>query len=166
MLLLESYTIKPRIWPVLLIFVLSGIPAMIIILTEPKKVAGMYLLGATCVFCLLPILYTRFFKIAIDDESLTFQFLGRRRTMLWKDVSSSTISWSVEAAHSAGPSWVYRSYSNRQIQIPLGYYSRSDLRLLAEQTIAKANQAEISPKIHNLLPASFPGTCSKIMALS
>lgn len=151
-----SYTIKPRTWPIWIIFAMSVVPSSIILITESKKAAGLFLLGVACLFCLLLFLLTRFQRIYIDNDVLTYHAFGRKNTIRWDEVARSTINWTVEGTHSVGPSWIYTSINDRKIEMPLGYYSRSDIQLLAEQTITKAKNARISPKIYGFAEGKFP----------
>lgn len=151
-----SYTIKPRTWPIWILFAMSGLPAIVILITESKKAAGLFLLGASCLFCLLLFLFTRFQRIYIDNDVLTYGAFGKKNTISWNEVAKSTVSWTLDGAHSVGPSWIFTSVDNKKIEMPLGYYSRSDMRILAEQTISKAKQATISPKIYSFAEGKFP----------
>jgi len=152
----SSYTIKIRTWPVWLIFALSGIPGAILLITEPASLAGAYILSASCVFVLLLFAFSKGYKIYIDDEELVFIAFGRKRSIRWTDIRSTSVEWEALGLEAAGPSWAFQSFDRKEIRIPLGYYSRHDIKQLARQTISKAKSANISEKVYKFAEGKFP----------
>ena len=156
MLLQASYTIKPRTWPIWIVLALPGIPCLFLILQEPGSKRNLYLLGMVAFFGLVLFAMTKAYKIYFDDEELVFFAFGRKTAMKWSEVISSSIPWAMEGTHSAGISWQFHSMDGTVIEIPLGYYARSDMQALATQLIDKSKGAKISSRIHDFAAGKFP----------
>lgn len=156
MLLQSSYTIKARTWPVWIIFSMIGIPAMLLMILDPQEKAGPYLFVAACIFSLLVLGLSKTFRIYIDNEVLIFTAYGKKRQVKWSELTSSTMGWAVEGGHTASYNWNFHSPDKKEISIPLGYYSRHDMRLLARQTISRAKNAEVSGAVQKVAEGKFP----------
>ena len=156
MLLQASYTIKPRTWPVWLVLAVPGIPFLILFILDPHAKNNLYFLCILIFLGLILLALTKAYKIYFDDEKLIFFAFGRKTSIQWSEMRSSSIPWTIEGGHSAGISWKFQSFDDRQIEIPLGYYSQSDMQALARQLIAKANEAKLSPRIYDFAAGKFP----------
>lgn len=156
MLLQTSYTIKARTWPVWIIFSLAGFPGIFLMISEPTKKGGPSLFVAACLFSLLVYIFSRSMKITIDDEWLVYSAYGKTRQVRWNDMTLSSVGWTIEGGHTASYSWHFRTVNNKLVEIPLGYYSRSDMRILANQVISRAKKAELSAEIHRFAAGKFP----------
>jgi hypothetical protein len=152
----SSYTIKARTWPVWIIFCVIGIPAVILIFTEPGDKAGPYLFIAACLLCAILFGLNRTMKIELDDERLVYSAYGKKRSIRWNDVTTSSLSWSIEEGHTASYNWSFLMTDGKDLHIPLGYYSRSDMRALANQAIDRAKNAVLSKTVHQIVEGKFP----------
>jgi hypothetical protein len=113
-----------------------------------------WLVGFICLAILLGL--SKAYKIYINDEELVFHAFGRRKRMKRKEMRSSAVHLSIEGSHSSGISWQFHSYDGKRIEIPLGYYSTSDMQALAQQAIDKAKEAKVSARIQDFAAGKFP----------
>ncbi len=82
--------------------------------------------------------------------------LMRRTTILWDDITFSTVSWTIEGIHTASLNWVFRTKGKKDIEVRLGYYSRADMIILANHLIDRSKEAKISEKIYQIAQGKFP----------
>ena len=152
----SSYTIRARTWPVWIIFSLAGLPGIFLMIMEPTKKGGAWLFVAACLFSLLVYAISRSMKIYLDDEWLFYSAYGRTRRVRWSDMTASSVGWTIEGGHTASYSWHFRTLDNKLLEIPLGYYSRSDICLLANQVVSRAKNAKLSLEVHRFADGRFP----------
>lgn len=157
MLTQASYTIHARArlaWAILLITALPLSLAEILDSNHDKR----FLLFIMLLILLCFILYatTKKIKIYIDEDKMVISDFLKNRTLLWTDVSFSDISCSVEGSHSVSLNWIFKTVNKKSVEIKLGYYSRTDMTILANQLIEKAKDARISKKIYNIAQGKFP----------
>ena len=152
----SSYTIRARTWPVWIIFSLAGIPGIFLMILEPTEKGGAWLFIAACLLSLLVYAISRTMKITIDDEWLVYAAYGKTRRLRWNDLASSSLGWSIEGGHSTSYNWHFRTVDDKLLEIPLGYYSRSDMSLLANQMISRAKNAELPAVIHRIAAGRYP----------
>lgn len=151
-----AYTIRSRTWPVWILFGMTALPGTFLMMTSPADKDGALLFFAGCLLSLFGYGLGKSFSIYLDDEVLVFKAIGRKRTMHWTNMKATSLNWSAEGGHGASYHWDFESFKNKQLHIPLGYYSRADRKLLAKQTVDRAKNATIAPSIHRLAEGRFP----------
>jgi hypothetical protein len=155
MLLQTSLTIKARTGPLWILFFITGMPAILLLIAEPKDKAGPYLFVAACLLCALLYGLSRTMKIEFDDERLVYSAYGKKKSIRWNDITVSNLSWSIEGGHTASYNWNFVMTDGKELHIPLGYYSRSDMSVLANQAIDKAKNAVLSKTVHQMAEGKF-----------
>lgn len=156
MLTQASYTIHARAWLAWTILLLTALPlilAQILSPTDDKRFLPFIIL--IIIFCSILYATTKKIKIYIDEDKMVISDLLKKKTILWTDISSSDISWSAEGSHSISLNWIFKKVNNKSVEIRLGYYSRIDMTILANQLIEKAKDASISKKIYNIAEGKF-----------
>jgi|GEM_PF-2176057 len=156
MLTQASYTIKSRAWVAWLLFLLIGGPFVIVLIMNPNDKVSQLFFAISLVFCFLLYISTKHIRIYLDEEKMIISDLIRKRTVLWDDIIFSTVSWAPEGYHSASLNWIFRTKNKKNIEVKLGYYSKSDMIILANQLIERAKAASISDKIYRISEGKFP----------
>ncbi len=87
MLTQASYVIKSRAWIAWLIFLLSGVPFLLIITENPEDKASQLFLVISFILWFLLYITTRYINIYIDHEKMIISNLVGKKTVLWKDIS-------------------------------------------------------------------------------
>jgi hypothetical protein len=151
-----SYIIKARRWPLIILFLFLTAPFLIIYLAQPEEYYPMYFMMGIAVFCSLFYFALSKLKIYIDDEKLRLEMLLKSKEIYWKDIISSRLNWQIEGTHSAGVSWIFHSKKSNHLELKLGYYSRNDMKILAQQLIDKSSFADIHEKIYKMAEGKFP----------
>ncbi len=151
-----SYIIRARAWLAWTILLLSALPIALSQTLHSYDRGAIAFLFLSFLFCLILYITIKKIQIYIDDDKMVISDLLRKRTLLWADVIASDVTWSVEGGHSASLNWIFETIKKKHIEIKLGYYSRGDMTILANQLIEKAKTANISKKIHNMAENKFP----------
>jgi len=156
MLTQASYVIKSRAWIAWLIFLLLGVPFLLIIIENPDNKASQLFLVISFLFFFLLYITTRYINIYIDHEKMIISNLVGKKTVLWKDISISTVNGTVEGIHKASLNWTFQTKDQKTVEVKLGYYSRADMIVLANHLIEKAKDVTISEKIFQMSEGKFP----------
>jgi len=156
MLTQAPYVIKSRAWIAWLIFLLLGVPFLLIIIENPDNKASQLFLVISFLFFFLLYITTRYINIYIDHEKMIISNLVGKKTVLWKDISISTVYWTVEGIHTASLNWTFETKDQKTVEVKLGYYSRADMIVLANHLIEKSKEATISEKIFQMSEGKFP----------
>ena len=157
MLLQSSFTIKPRrtfVYAFYLFFIL-------LILLMGNKVGYTnatlyYYFGGVTIFVIVWLVILSKTKIYIDNDLIRMETIVRKQQLFWKDIIASRLSWQPEGAHGVSLSWLLQSLNGIQLEIRLGFYSRTDLTILSQQLIDKAMNAVIADKIYKMAEGDFP----------
>ena len=76
--------------------------------------------------------------------------------MRWADMASTKMNWEIEGGHAASYNWRFLSVDNKEITIPLGYYSRHNMQLLAGYVTERAKNAVLSESVYTIANGKFP----------
>jgi hypothetical protein len=153
---LPLYTIRARTGPIWIMFALSGLPGLILLFTEPEIKGGWFLFLASSLFCLFLYIDSKYRKIEISEEALTYFAYGKKRSMRWEEIVATKIAWEIEGGHSASYNWRFFTVNKKEINIPLGYYARPDMQLLASQVNIRAINATLSDSVFAIAGGKFP----------
>jgi hypothetical protein len=91
----------------------------------------------------------------LDNEVLVYRTALYMREIRWHDLIRSDVYWTIEGLHTASINWSFQT-SNKNLEIRLGFFSRSDMQVLAQQLIDQAPQAVLSNKIYQFAEGKFP----------
>lgn len=153
---LPLYTIPARTGPIWIFFAMSGLPGLIVLVTEPGSKGGLFLFLASSLFCFLLYIDSKYRKIEVSEKGLTYAAYGKKRSMRWEDLVATKMTWEIEGGHAASYNWRFFSVDKKEINIPLGYYSRSNMQLLASQVCSRAKNASISHSVFAIAGGNFP----------
>ena len=107
-------------------------------------------------FCITFYLVNSKHYLYLDNQILVYKTVLSKKEMNWEDIVRSDIGWSVEGTHSASINWKFETKHNKQLEIRLGYFSRADMQILAQQLIDRAPHAQFSKKIYQFAEGKFP----------
>ncbi len=150
-----SLVIKARRWPILILFAIAGLPFCIAYLMNPQDKALLYFAFGVAFLCVCFALIITRLKIFLDNDLLRIEMLFKKQEVFWRDIVASKLSWQIEGGHTASLNWMLQT-KNAKIEIGLGYYARKDMKIIAQQLIDKAKEAEIEDKIYAMAEGRFP----------
>jgi len=81
---------------------------------------------------------------------------NKATTVKWKEIRASKLSWEIEGGHTANIYWTIISEANKKIILEPSFYSRKNLRLIAELLIKKSPDAIIDNRIRKIADGKFP----------
>jgi hypothetical protein len=150
-----SYIIRSRQWPVLFMGLVVGGPFLIAYFIDPSDTVVGWFLLFVLFLCLLFYIVNSKFHLYIDDEVLIYRTALFKKELRWRDIIRSDIGWAIEGMHTASINWHFIA-TNKTLEIRLGFFSRNDMQLMAQQLIEKAPQAQLSQKVYQFANGQFP----------
>jgi hypothetical protein len=128
---------------------------LVLYLQDPSDTAVGGFLVFTTVLCLVFYMVNARHHLYLDNKILIYKTARSTREIHWNDLIRSEISWTVEGLHTASVNWNFYT-GNASLEIRLGFFSRSDMQVLAQQLIDQAPQAVLSNKIYQFAEGKFP----------
>lgn len=113
-------------------------------------------MAGAVVFCLVFYFVNKKHYLFIDNHVLVYKTLLHKKEIQWQDVIKSDISWEIEGMHTASVNWRMIATNNKSLEIRLGFFSRSNMQLLAQHLVERAPNAQFSKKIYQFAEGNFP----------
>jgi hypothetical protein len=157
MLAIEPHLIKIRMKPLYIIAAIFFL-FVLAIPNKPEQVSfkNGLLLGALLFFILIGYLLSKT-TIVLENNGLTIsRIFSKTTTLFWNEIRVSKLSWQVDGGHTANIYWQFIADGNKKISIQPSFYTRKDLRMIAELLIEKSPGAKIDPRIRKIADGKFP----------
>ena len=157
MIPIQTQLIEMRKWPQLILAVIFFFIVVIIFDKPEHSAIKIYFIsGGLILFTLITYILGKT-KIILDNEGITVtHFFNKPGAIKWTEISSSEISWQIEGGHTLNINWEINSINGKQINLQPSYYSRKDLRLIAESLIEKSTGAIIDKRTRKFAEGKFP----------
>ena len=138
-------------------FASLAIPVFVAFLvSELDGKAFLFFLAAWGVIALLILATTIPTKIVLLHDGFVYTpSFGKSQKLRWSEVTSTSIEV-LPVAATVYFTWNVQTFSGRHVDIQLGYFSRSDMRLFATQLIQHTKGAHISAKVQAIAEGRFP----------
>lgn len=95
-------------------------------------------------------------KIIIDNTGITFQYFIRKSfSVAWQDIAESKLEWEFDI-HSGNILWKLFFSNRKPHSFQSSFYSRKNLRILAESMIIKCPNAILDKRIRKMAEGKFP----------
>lgn len=153
MLPVSHTEIHPRKWPVLLPFIAPIVIFFMLgtqqdtrflkltaIISAAASLAIYFVLGRIC--------------ITIDDQSISHKNLIRHKGLDWQKITNVFLRFE-RSGKSRRLYWVFDG-AGSELKFASGFYSRADLKLLAETVVSKCTHAIIDERITGITEGKFP----------
>lgn len=144
-----------RKWPIVLIFIIVGGPFLILRLTGDKDNSLDLFLLIVLVFCLLLYISTIKMYVSVDNEGIASKNIFREIFIPWKDITQTKISFEFHGK-SGDFIWNFTSKNNKEINLSIGYFSKSTIRSIAETVVQKCPDVLVKGKIREISEGKFP----------
>jgi len=138
-----------------LIVIASAMLLLLILHPAGKKSALLFLalfIGLVVVF-----LYFLLNKISltINNDGLEYKTAFRTKNLLWREVTASRLNFEFHG-HSGDIFWLFNLNNSRDLKFSISFFSRKELRAIAEAVVAKCCNTCVSKKIQQMSQGKFP----------
>ena len=155
MLPVSSQIFYARKWPVLVIFIILGLPFIILkILGNQDRGLDLFLL-IDIIFCFLLFVWAKYMSIFIDDHGIEFRILFKKRFMAWRDIHATKLAFEFDGK-SGDFVWNFIAINGKEINFSTGYFSKKTIYLIAGAVVEKCPAYLISGKIKEISEGKFP----------
>ena len=157
MIPIQTHLITIRKWP---LYIMAAIFFLFVFTVfdkpEQTSIKGYCILGGLILFTLFSYFLSKT-RIILDNEGITVSHLFNKSTSIqWNEIKTSGISWQMEGIHTANIYWTILSDHNKKITLQPSFYSRKNLRLIAETLIEKSPGARIDTLTRKVADGRFP----------
>jgi hypothetical protein len=156
MLPITTQEIKFRKMPLYVIAAILVLFGYILIDTGKLNDTANLVAGGIVLAILLLFYFSSKLNLVIDNDGITQErFFGKVMELPWTNIKTSSLAWHFHG-HGANLLWEFTCYEGKNFSITPTYYSRKDVRLLAEAVVLKCKQAVIDKRIINMANGKFP----------
>lgn len=154
---IQTHLIIIRKWP---LYIMAAIFFLFVFTAfdkpEHSSVKGYCILGGLIVFTLFSYFLSKT-RIILDNEGITVSHIFNKSTSIkWNEIKASGIAWQIEGGHTANIYWTILSDNNKKITLQPSFYSRKNLRLIAEILVEKSKGAIIDTRTRRIAEGRFP----------
>lgn len=159
MLPISTTYIKARKWPLLIVYLLLGVPVLVAFLEDGTE-DHQQKIGIICFLVFSHLLFFFFWyvvrkmEIQLYHDSFVYKTAFKTKEIVWQNIMKSEFEFSFHG-HSGDVKWRIES-PQTTIAMSVGYFSRSDCRLIAEVLVDKYKEAKISENIKAMAKGRFP----------
>jgi len=144
-----------RKWPILIIFIVIALPFIILKLQDGGNKAINIFLLIDAAFCILLFTWAKYMSITVDNEGIEYRIIFKKISVPWKEIQLTKLAFEFHGK-SGDFIWHFISNQNKVINFSTGYFSKNDLRLIAEVVVSKCPEHVIQGKIKEVSQGKFP----------
>lgn len=127
-----------------------------IVVADSKTSVQLIASAGTLVLLLMLFLALSRLKLTIDNNGITQQlFFQKQKELRWEQIIATALVWHYHG-HGATLNWEFTVSSGKKFVIVPTFYSRKDLKLIAEVLCEKCVAASIDDKILKMADGKFP----------
>ncbi|MBC7508798.1 MAG: hypothetical protein H7320_08630 [Ferruginibacter sp.] len=94
-------------------------------------------------------------SITVDNEGIEYRIIFKKISVPWKEIQLTKLAFEFHGK-SGDFIWHFISNQNKVINFSTGYFSKNDLRLIAEVVVSKCPEHVIQGKIKEVSQGKFP----------
>ena len=148
--------IKVRKWPFIIFLALYLLFVLYVIDVKSIEDSLKWILAGSLLFITVLFYVVINNKIIIDNKGIVQQILiGKQKDLEWIDIKSTKINWDINI-HGGELSWEFIGISGKTIKINPSYYSRRNLKQIAEALLSKCDHADLDIRIFEMAEGKFP----------
>ena len=153
----ESYTIRGRSNIAYFFFAFLALPITLSFIIDKFDKRLLILLAAWLVLSVVLYVLCRTTQIHIDDERFTYRSpYGKKFIVRWAEIKLSSLEITPQGLNTIMFHWKFETFAGKEVNIELGYFSRTNMRQFAKQTILRTKGALLSPTIYQIAKGKFP----------
>ncbi len=148
--------IKVKKWPFIIFIALYLLFFLFVINVKLIEDSLKWIVAGSILFIVVLSYIVMKVKIVIDNTGIVQQILiGKQKELEWQDIKSTRINWEINI-HGAELSWDFIGASGKTLRINPSYYSRRNLKMIAEALLSKCAHADLDKRIFQMAEGKFP----------